>query len=183
MKYYHVSSQLEVGARIIPCKKTFMGWSSFSDKTTITNEQEFYDCLEFLKKSPVYRDTDRTPEKWVCEILFENIRKNYFFDHPSRIYGTYLCQSVTEAIRFKQKYRNADSKIFEVEIEDNVNYYDMQLFTIAESSIYGSSFQNSVYNTCIKLAYDYWNSQGNSSISEKEYLYDKEIVVGKEIST
>ena len=70
MKYYHVSKRLSSGTTIHPYKKTFLGWSDYSYKSVVSNEQELFDVLSFLKSSTVFNDTGRTPEKWLCEILF-----------------------------------------------------------------------------------------------------------------
>jgi len=153
----------------------------FAYETIITSKKEFYDCLDYLKSSSVYLDTDRTPEKWICETLFENIRKKHFQNHPSRIYGTYLCKTLADAKEFKRTYRPESAKIFEVEISDVVNFYDMSIFTKAESIIYGSSIKDSSYEICIQLAFDYWNSQNNCKVIEKEYLYGDALFIGKEI--
>ena len=54
-------------------------------------------------KSDVFRDTGRTPEKWLCESLFESVRKQRYCECPTQIYGTFLCKELDESRKFNSK--------------------------------------------------------------------------------
>ena len=181
MKYYHVSTRLSAGTTIHPYDKPFSVWSDYSYKCAVSNEQELFDVLSFLKSSTVFNDTGRTPEKWLCEILFENVRRSRFNNHANRIYGTYLCGSIKDAEMFNEKYRENKAKIFMVELSETVPFYDMHLFTKAQELIESAYSQAGIYTQIVRLAIDYWEGCNNDAIIEKEYIYDKDLVLGKEI--
>lgn len=182
MYYYHVSTQLSAGTTIHPYGKTFSGWSDYSYTCKITNEQDFFAVLKLLESSTVFNDTGRKPEKWLCEILFENVRRSRFNNHTSRIYGTYLCGSIKEAEMFNEKYRENKAKIFIVELSETVPFYDMHLFTQAKELIENAHIQEGIYTQIISLANEYWIRCNDDNIIEKEYIYGKDLVLGKEIT-
>ena len=179
MKYYHVSTQLHEGYQIIPSQKSFLGWSRYAENAKVLEENEFIEVFNYLKASDVEIKTGRRPQKWLCEILFENIRKQYYSNRPSRIYGTYLCKDLDEAMQFNQLYRKGKASIFEVDIDENVVFFDMNIFTRAETSL--DSISDNTFASCVNLAHYYWSSAGEESITQKEYIYDQPIIIGKKI--
>lgn len=181
MKYYHVSSQLHEGCQINPVNKKFSGLSHYAEETKIKDEKDFINVYNYLKDFNVKMKTGRTPEKWLCEIIFENIRKQYYNSMPSRIYGTYLCANLDEARRFNREYRDGKASIFELDIDDEVLFFDMNIFTLAETSLYSITDVKNVFENCEKLAHNYWSEFCENSIKEKEYIYDKNIIIGKKI--
>lgn len=169
MVYYHVSSQLHVGYTIYPLQKTFNGWSRFAYDAGIYCYADFTKSYDFLMESNVFRDTGRTPEKWLCESLFESVRKQRYPDCPTRIYGTFLCKELDDSRIFNCKERKGKGTIFVVDTKNDVDFFDMQLFTNAEMSLY-HGVSEEIYQNCIELADKYWKSRNNEKITEKEYI-------------
>ena len=131
--------------------------------------------------SKVEQETGRKPHKWLCETVFENIRKKHFADCPSRIYGIYLCETLGDAISFRNNIRKGIGSIFEVSIPDNVDYFDMNLFTQAETLLHGSVNDREMFQVCIGLANRYWAKKNDNLIVEKEYIYENIVLIGTKI--
>lgn len=168
MVYYHVSRQLHVGDTIYPQQKSFCGWSEFAFNTNIRNYTDFERNYNYLKDSDVFQVTGRTFAKWLCETLFESIRRQRYSNYPTRIYGTFLCKELSESRIFNIAERKGNGTIFIVQTKEPVDFFDMQLFTDAESSLNGVS--EDIYNNCLGLAVKYWESKNNESITKKEYI-------------
>ena len=169
MVYYHVSTQLHVGYTIYPTNKSFSGWSEFAFNTRIQTYSDFISIYNYLKNSSVHSDTNRTFNKWLCETLFESIRQQRFPDCPTRIFGTFLCKDLNESRIFNKKRREGKGTIFLVDTENTVDFFDMQIFTDAETSLY-NRVSDEMYNYCVELAVKYWKSKNDNSIIEKEYI-------------
>ena len=169
MVYYHVSSQLYVGYIIHPLQKTFNGWSKIAYDADIHHYADFTKFYDLLMKSDVLQDTGRTPEKWLCESLFESVRKQRYLDCPTRIYGTFLCKELDNSRIFNNEERKGKGTIFMVDTKNTVDFFDMQLFTDAEISLY-QGLNEKIYQECFGLAVKYWESRNNEMISKKEYI-------------
>lgn len=169
MVYYHVSRQLHMGDVIYPQKKSFSGWSEFAYNTIIRSYSDFAEIHDYLKISDVFQVTKRTFAKWLCETLFESIRKQRYPNCPTRIYGTFLCKELSESRTFNKAEREGNGTIFRVHTKAPVDYFDMQLFTDAECSLY-NGISEEVYNYCLEKAVKYWESKNDASVTQKEYI-------------
>ena len=180
MVYYHVSSQLHVGYTIYPFQKSFSGWSKFAYDADFHNYLDVVKSYDHLMMSNVLCDTGRTPEKWLCEALFESVRKQKYPDCPTRIYGTFLCKELDDSRIFNQTKRKGSGTIFVVNVKDDVDFFNMQLFTDAESSLH-QGLSETIYQKCIELAVEYWESRNNGMISEKEYICMENLLLCEKI--
>ena len=169
MIYYHVSIQRNIGDVICPQQKSFSGWSEFVYNTSIRSYSDFAKIHDYLKASDVFRVTERTFAKWLCETLFESIRKQRYPNYPTRIYGTFLCKELSESRMFNKTEREGNGTIFLVHTKEPVDYFDMQLFTDAECSLY-NGISEDIYNYCFEKAVKYWESKNDASIARKEYI-------------
>jgi len=171
MVYFHVSRQLNIGDVVYPHKKSFSGWSEFAYNANIQNYTDFMKYYDYLKNSEVFQDTERTFAKWLCETLFESIRQQRYPDYPTRIYGTFLCKELNESRMFNRKEREGEGTIFVVDTKETVDFFDMQLFTDAESSLYDENgVSEEQYKYCVEMAVKYWESKNNESVTKKEYI-------------
>ena len=84
-----------------------------------------------------------------------------------RVYMVHFCAKNSRI--FNRDEREGNGAIFKVDTKDVVNYFDMQLFTDAERSLY-SRVSEEMYINCIDLAVKYWESKNDASIARKEYI-------------
>lgn len=169
MVYYHVSRRRKIGDIISPQQKPFGAWSRFAYTTTIEGYTDFIKTHDYLQTSGVFQETGRTFEKWLCETLFESVRKQRYPNCPTRIYGTFLCKEFSESRMFNETEREGDGTIFRVRTKESVDYFDMKLFTDAESSLH-CGISEGVYNYCLEKAVKYWESKNDASVTQKEYI-------------
>ena len=160
---------MHIGDTIYPKQKSFSGWSEYAYTANIQSYADFVKSHDYLKASDVFQETGRTVAKWLCETLFESIRQQRYPDCPTRIYGTFLCKELDDSRIFNRDEREGNGAIFKVDTKDVVNYFDMQLFTDAERSLY-SRVSEEMYINCIDLAVKYWESKNDASIARKEYI-------------
>ncbi|NTU44056.1 MAG: DUF2441 domain-containing protein [Chlorobiaceae bacterium] len=90
------------------------------------------------------------------ELLFEYIRRSNFIDSPSRFECFFACESVEDAISFRNEFGNPDQKTYEVQNYGLSHRYNMRLLHNSSSILYRSY-----------AAHQYWlGNQGVPSLGE-----------------
>lgn len=130
------------------------------------------------------RITGRDESKWLCETIFESVRKEKYCNMPSRIWGIYLSSTLEEARKFRHDYRRdpqTNPHIYEIKIPETIKVcsFDMNKFTLADETIRENKFDIESYKNAIDLANQYWS--GSSTGIQNEYLVDCTVIVGKMI--
>ena len=182
--YYHVSSKRYEGDKLLHTGKVGYDYCCYASSCDVSTFEKYVDCYRNLCLSNVYAKTQRTASKWICEYIFENVRKNKYSHLPSRLWGLYLTSSFQEAKEFLYAERNyANSTIFEIKVpnESEVHCFDMNIFTNAHINIEKEPLNPNFYNRAFELANEYWESD-NKYTGTKEYIVDDEsLVIGKEL--
>lgn len=191
MTYYHVSSYLREGDYLTRKTKNNFDYCCYASICDVSTYEKFIECYQQLCLSNVQQNTGRTAAKWICEAVFEYVRKNEFSDKPSRIWGFYLSSTTAEARTFLQKERQPwidasgnlrTAHIFEINIPDTqkVHCFNMDFYTEADRKLHLDKLDRSTYNFILSKAREYW--KGNEvECNHLEYLVDCDIKVGKKI--
>lgn len=183
-KYYHVSSQRCEGDRLLHTGKIGYDYCCYATSCDLSTFEKYVECYNNLCLSNVYAHTKRTASKWICEYIFEKVRRYHYPEFPSRLWGIYLTSSFEEAKAFLYAERAySGSKIFEIIVSDEnkVHCFDMKIFTKAHTNIESDSINPRCYDEAFNLAKQYWESN-NTYTGNKEYLIDDEsLMIGKEL--
>ena len=182
--YYHVSSLRNTGDQLLHNTKIGYDYCCYATSCDLSTFEKYVECYNSLCLSRVYETTHRTASKWICEFIFEKVRRYYYSNLPSRLWGLYLTSSFDDAKEFLYSERNYwGSKIFEIVIpnENDVHCFDMNVFTKAHTNIENDPLNPQFYNGAFELAKQYWEGN-NTYIGRKEFLIDDEsLVIGKEL--
>ena len=181
MLFYHVSSYLKENQILMHTTKNNYEFCLLTENADISNYRKYNEFIEELQCKNVNK-TGRDKFKWANEAVFEYVRKKYFPNKPSRIWGIYVTNSLKDAILFNNKYRNGKSNIFEIVIPDDIEIFkfNMELFTAADEQLrQANSLKN--YNYCIELAHKYWQRNENENENQTEIIIDNEVTVGRKI--
>ena len=105
------------------------------------------------------------------ELFFEYVRQAHFQNVISRFQCLFACDSIEEAKKFKSKYGNESSRIFEVQSVNNHFKANMRILDNNQSSLFYSY-----------LAHQYW-SGFKSDLPELiwEVLLELPVTIGKQI--
>lgn len=180
MIYYHVSScvsEKQLLTRETKKHRCYCEYICSCD--SVDYEKYKNDYNEFLKNK-IDQNTGRDAAKWICEAVFEGVRKKCFPEKPSRVWGIYLSNSYENAIKFLNNYRDPETAhIYEVNIKFKILGFDMSFFTKADERIRKESFSFASYQHAIDLAKDYWNECVQNEMDE--YIVDDEIIIGPRV--
>ena len=181
MKFYHVSSLIEEGMELSRYSKNNRCFCEYASNCYATCYSEFLRYYNEFKSYGIEQLTGRDESKWICETIFEFVRKEKYCNMPSRIWGIYLSMTLEEARKFRHDYRKQSKNphIYEIEISDSIKVcsFDMDRFTLADEKIRKNRFNVESYENAIELAIQYWS--GCSTGEQNEYLVDCTVVVGK----
>ncbi|MGF1907564.1 DUF2441 domain-containing protein [Aliivibrio salmonicida] len=106
------------------------------------------------------------------ELMFEYVRQSSFNEIPSRFQSFFACETLVEALQFKQQFGTSTSKIFEVYSDRPYFKGNMNLLQNGQSVLVSSFF-----------AHEYW--KGNSGPDQApfwEVMLSLPITVGKEVA-
>lgn len=180
MPYYHVSSFAKDGDIYYPNQKPLQKYIDEIESFVIHNYSTFLNAYNSIPDN-IQEKTGIRKTKWICEAIFESIRKECFSYAPRRLHSIYLCGTIEEALHFNRNFRNNNGNIFQVTINGSVHKYNMQIFTTAEEFLFenSSNISESVYE-CIKTyAIEYWSQ--TSHTKQVEYLYEG-VAILKQVS-
>ena len=182
MIFYHVSSLVQEGMELSRYSKNNRCFCEYASNCYATCYSEFLKYYNEFKAYDIYRITKRDEAKWICETVFESVRKEKYCDMPSRIWGIYLSSTLVEAKEFRNNYRYiSKAHIYKIEIPETIKVcsFDMNKFTLADEMIRKNEFDVESYKNAIDLANQYW--LGCSTGIQNEYLVDCTVIVGKMI--
>lgn len=180
MIFYHVSSLIQEGMELSRYSKNNRCFCEYASNCYATCYSEFLKYYNEYKAYDINRITGRDESKWICETIFESVRKEKYCNMPSRIWGIYLSSTLDEAKEFRDKYRDpSKAHIYEIEIPDSIKVcsFDMDKFTLADEIIRKNGFDIESYKNAIEHANEYW-SRGSIGV-QNEYLVDCTVVVGE----
>lgn len=182
MTYYHVSSYIYENQCLTQKTKNCRCFCEYISNCYARNYNEYKAYFDELKCYRLDEITGRDVSKWICEAIFDEVRKTMFLNYPSRIWGVYLIDSLEKACEFRKKYRDVNSaKIFEINVpEEDVFCFDMSIFTLANEEIRKTGFSFDSYNRARKLAELYWS--GKVIDGDKELLIDRPVIVGRRVA-
>ncbi len=181
--YYHVSSSIKEN-QVLKMKTKRLAY--FCDIVWAFDTSSLYNCetlLNILNNLNAEEQTHRHNSKWLCEAIFEYIRKTEFPNDPSRVWGVFVVPTYEEAVEFKSKYRAEKANIFEIiQSPENVFRYDMGFFDIAHKPIEEGLNIDTFINAC-EAARRYWKHEISSENPFFEYIIDgtHDIQVGKKV--
>ena len=182
--YYHVSSLRKEGDKLLRTDKIGYDYCCYASSCDLSTFEKYIECYNNLLLSNVYAMTHRTAQKWICEYIFEKVRKYHYPDLPSRLWGIFLTNSLEAAKEFLYEKRNYPVyMIFEIVIKDeeSVHCFDMDIFTKAHTNLETDPLNPSFYNEAFELAKQYWETN-NTYTGTKEYLVeDESLIIGKEL--
>ena len=180
MHYYHVSSHAKEGQIFTKETKNNFNYCEFMCVNDFSTYEKSFNLYKEMLKMDLYSKTGRNASKWLCEAIFEYVRKhNNHTDLPSRVWGVYLCDTKEHAKEFKNNERGKESKIFEVNVCSAITL-NMNLFTQAHKEIVETDFSAQSYENVVNYANAYWtgkNIPGCEYIPEYIAL-DKEVRIG-----
>lgn len=181
--FFHVSSYAKEGQ--VFTKQSKMNFD-FCEYICINDFSIYENALSNYKemiKIGFASKTGRISSKWLCEAIFESVRKQYYSTMPSRVWGIYLCKTKNEATIFNQNFRGSKGRVFEVNVS-NVVRFNMNLFTEAHELIVDSDFSVQSYEKALLYAHAYWQNQSCDGVAyEPEYIaLDKEVIIGSTIN-
>lgn len=178
--FYHVSTHAHAGDIYSRETKNNFNECKYVSSHVPSSYEEACQLLDYMRENSFGAKTGKSPEKWLCEAIFENVRKNCFSNLPSRIWGVFLCDSLEMATSFKEKERKPETKIFGVCIsEDAVQRFNMNLFTVACDSLV-RSFSSESYQRAVCFAQKYWANEDSNNYSP-EFLTEMVLTIGKEV--
>lgn len=178
--FYHVSTYARTGSIYSRGTKNNFNECNYVSSHAPSSYEEACWLLGYMRENSFGENTGKLPEKWLCEAIFENVRKSCFSNLPSRIWGVFLCDSLEMATSFKEKERKPETKIFEVcTSEDAVQRFDMNRFTVACDSIV-ENFSSESYQRAVCCAQQYWANEDGNNYSP-EFLTETVLIIGKEV--
>lgn len=176
MTYYHVSSYAENGDIYKVGEKPLKKYIDRFSTLNADNYAAFINSCDSINES-IFDKTGWRKSKWLCELIFESIRKDKYKNAPRRMYSVYLCNSLDEACMFNEQYRNGTAKTFEVDLDGYVHSFDMKLFTKAEELLNAniSNINEALYNKIKLYAFEYWSQK--IPMQEVEHLFEGTVVL------
>lgn len=171
MAYYHVSSYAKDGQVYFLNQKPLQQYIDEFEAFSVNNYAQFVDTCNLIPTT-ILQETGIRKSKWLCELIFENVRKESFYQLPRRMHSIYLCKSLEEAQVFNRSFRKNEASIFEAIFEGTVYQFDMNLFTLAEEYLFNHSMilSENIYKQVKSYAYEYWSQK--LPMKQIEYMYE-----------
>ena len=180
MIFYHVSSYVSEYQKLTRKSKNNRCICEYISNCSNESYQNYQYYYNELKGYHIKDISGRDAEKWISEAIFDGVRKKYYINKPSRIWGIFLSDSFTNAKEFLLEHRDPQtSHIYEVDIPYNVCGFDMSFFSKADEKIRDENFSVDSYHYAVRLAKDYWKQAIKNRIDE--YIVDDEITIGKRV--
>lgn len=182
MTYYHVSSYAQDGQIYFANRKPLQEYIDQFESFSVDNYAQFIKTCDAIPDT-ILQDTGIRKSKWLCELVFEKIRKENFEWAPRRLHSIYLCSSLEEAKLFNKRFRENKAFIFEAIFEGNAYQFDMNIFTCAEEYLAENivDVSEKVYEDLKDYAFEYWKQK--SLIKQKECLYEGNVELRRIYST
>ena len=150
-----------------------------------TNSIPFRQAIErFQRESPEYKQAQferlinaagevvKAQSMFIREIIFEEVRKNYFPQLPSRLSGIWVCNK--DAVEFWWKTLNAkNQKILKLRLTGTIHVAD-------EKHLIADTFK---HDDLRAKAFEYWTGSDNHTEIGQEILFEGIIDVIEEFST
>lgn len=176
MPYYHVSSYAKDGQVYLLSEKPLQSYIDEIESFSADSYLQFFNACDLIPDDILHK-TGIRKSKWLCELVFESVRRENFNYAPRRLHSIYLCSSLEEARTFNEKYRSNRASIFETVFSGTVHQFDMAIFTVAEEYLFThmSQLSEDVYTQLRTHACEYWGH--NHPMEQVEYLYEGTVVL------
>ena len=173
--FFHVSSHSSEGMYLIKESKPFQELCDLICEADTSSLDKCKDLLKEINQKNNYPDNEkRRDDKWLCEAIFEYVRKTEYPDNPSRVWGVFVVDTPEKAEEFIIKSnRKKESKIFEiVQPVENVFEYDMSFFDFAHVPIVQKGLNMSTFENACERAKSYWRHARYDKEAFIEYIID-----------
>lgn len=182
MVYYHVSRRIQEEKLLNKSTKKDKEYCQNISNCTAKNYKEFYILFQEMYKNPhLIMRTKTLPSKWICEAIFEFVRKQSYPNMPSRVWGVFLCKTYEEAKIFNKNERENNGHIYAIHLSENAKIYEFNMiwYSLANELIEEQKFSIDSYNIAIKYAKQYWS--GAIINKEMEYITEHDVYIDKRI--
>lgn len=182
--FYHVSSFIHENLILTKEGKPHQEMCNLICGFDISTLSKCEVLFNIINKLNINTDTGRQNDKWLCEAIFEYIRKIEYPNNPSRMWGLFVVSTYEEAKKFNLNYRNGNAKIFEIKQPiENAFKYDMYFFDLAHQLIKNSGLNYLTFGNACENARYYWQHKQCIENSFPEYIIDgiQDIYVGEEV--
>lgn len=172
MEFYHVSSYATDGQIYLPDNKSLQKYITSFEALNVSTYEYFVTEACNMIPSTVEDETGIRKSKWLCELIFENIRKEKTEWAPRRMHSVFLCASLEEAQLFNKEFRGGTASVFKAIFEGNPHAFDMNVFTRAEEYLHQhmSEIHEPVYEQLRFYALEYWERR--RPLEKAEWLYE-----------
>ena len=92
--YYHVSSYISEGQKLTANTKNNLEYRQYISTCEVSTYHKFVESYQKINNDETYQQTGWSVEKWMCEAIFEYVRKEEYPDKPSRIWGLFLSKNL-----------------------------------------------------------------------------------------
>lgn len=171
MAYYHVSSYARDGQTYFLNQKPLQQYIDQFESFSVDNYTQFINACDLIPDA-ILQKTGIRKSKWLCELVFESVRRESFCQAPRRMHSIYLCNSLEEAKAFNEKFRGNTASVFEAIFDGPVYQFNMTLFTIAEEYLFDhiTNLSEIIYEQLRSYACEYWSQK--QPMQQTEYIYE-----------
>ena len=92
--YYHVSSYISEGQILTAKTKNNFEYRQYISTCDVSTYCKFVESYQKIDTDETCQQTGWSVEKWMCEAIFEYVRKKEYMDKPSRIWGLFLSKNL-----------------------------------------------------------------------------------------
>ena len=171
MAYYHVSTKAKDGQIYFINQKPLQKYIDHFEAFPVENYLQFANACNMIPDA-IVQETDIRKSKWLCELIFENVRRKNFNWAPRRQHSVYLCGSFREASLFNEEFRENKASIFEAIFDGVAHQFNMDIFTCAEEYLFShiTDLSEAVYEYLVSCAFEYWKQR--PPMERIEYIYE-----------
>lgn len=187
--FYHVSSYIHTNEILKKGTKPNGEFCNLICTSNISTLPEIEVLLKKLNSMKVLEKTGRPSGKWLCEAIFEHVRKTEFPNNPSRVWGIFVTRTYNDAERFKLNCRTEKANIFEImQPLKNAFKYDMyfwdQAYIPIEKCIKLNGLNEEIINNALEFARKYWSQETSDGNPLYEYIIDgtNDLQIGRQVN-
>ncbi len=183
--FYHVSSHICENYILKKENKPYPDLCNLICESDVSTISKCKDLLKKIKQLNPDEEINRPNGKWLCEAIFEYVRKTEYPQYPSRVWGVFVTRTYKDAEEFNFEARKGRANIFEiVQPIENVFEFDMQLFSLACDPMVKPGLNDITINDAFNYAKLYWSREKGKEKPQLEYIIDgaHDIQVGRQIN-